>query len=361
MTSGPEPPDGSTAPGRGRPPRAPRAARRRAGARPASSRPPGKRPRPRCRRRSLERRVSTTRASPASSNIATSTALSRRSATSPAATPDSSSSGSGGTTSGDRPRASASRHRVEAETPARATRRAPRHGAGRPGSASGGRGIALAPPGASAVVGVLHRRERSDGIQRRRTGQTARPRRHLQAVACATSSRPCRPCRPCRPSPAAAAAPASAFSGLSATRASVVSSSAAIDAAFCSAERVTLAGSMTPALTRSSISPVDGVEPDRSPSRPRPDWTTTAPSSPALIAIHLSGSSSALARRCVHRSPRRLRASRRRPATAGAAADEGGAATGDDALFDRRAGRGRARPRCGASSPSARPRWPRRP
>jgi hypothetical protein len=37
------------------------------------------------------------------------------------------------------------------------------------------------------------------------------------------------------------------FSGLSAMTASVVRNSAAIDAAFCSAERVTLAGSMMPA------------------------------------------------------------------------------------------------------------------
>ena len=42
------------------------------------------------------------------------------------------------------------------------------------------------------------------------------------------------------------------FSGLSAMTASVVRNSAAIDAAFCSAERVTLAASMTPILTRSS-------------------------------------------------------------------------------------------------------------
>src|SRR5690606_36826855 len=45
-------------------------------------------------------------------------------------------------------------------------------------------------------------------------------------------------------------------SGLSATTASVGSSIEAIDAAFCSAARVTLAGSITPALTRSSYSPV---------------------------------------------------------------------------------------------------------
>ena len=41
-------------------------------------------------------------------------------------------------------------------------------------------------------------------------------------------------------------------SGLSTTTASVVKKSAAIDAAFCSAERVTLAASMTPAVNRFS-------------------------------------------------------------------------------------------------------------
>ena len=55
------------------------------------------------------------------------------------------------------------------------------------------------------------------------------------------------------PPPAAAAAAAAAaglgFSGLSATMASVVSSRPAMEAAFCRAERVTLAGSMTPAFT----------------------------------------------------------------------------------------------------------------
>ena len=54
------------------------------------------------------------------------------------------------------------------------------------------------------------------------------------------------PCRPCHRSPPGIAG---AFSGLSATTASVVRNSAAIDAAFCSAERATLAGSGIPAAT----------------------------------------------------------------------------------------------------------------
>jgi len=45
-------------------------------------------------------------------------------------------------------------------------------------------------------------------------------------------------------------------SGISDTRASVVSISEAIEPAFCNAVRVTLVGSMTPALTRSSNWPV---------------------------------------------------------------------------------------------------------
>ena len=47
-------------------------------------------------------------------------------------------------------------------------------------------------------------------------------------------------------------APAFSFSGASATMHSVVRMFFAIEAAFCSAERVTIVGSMMPALTRSS-------------------------------------------------------------------------------------------------------------
>ena len=58
----------------------------------------------------------------------------------------------------------------------------------------------------------------------------------------------------------------------------------AIDAAFSSAERVTLVGSMTPALIRSPYSPVAAFRP--SPAfRPRTVLTTTEPSSPEFSAI----------------------------------------------------------------------------
>ena len=62
-------------------------------------------------------------------------------------------------------------------------------------------------------------------------------------------------------SPPAPAGIAGVFSGLSAITASVVKKSAAIDAAFCYAERVTFAGSMMPALIMSTYSPVAAFNP----------------------------------------------------------------------------------------------------
>src|SRR5919201_4169738 len=56
-------------------------------------------------------------------------------------------------------------------------------------------------------------------------------------------------------------APTGSFSGISATIASVVRMFLAIEAAFWSAERVTIAGSITPAATRSSISPLAALRP----------------------------------------------------------------------------------------------------
>src|SRR6266576_3066056 len=49
-------------------------------------------------------------------------------------------------------------------------------------------------------------------------------------------------------------------SGISETRASVVSRSDAIDEAFCNALRTTLAGSMTPAFTKSSYTSVAALK-----------------------------------------------------------------------------------------------------
>ena len=51
------------------------------------------------------------------------------------------------------------------------------------------------------------------------------------------------------------------FSGSSATSASVVSSSAAIELAFCKAKRTTLVGSITPAFTRSEYSAFSASKP----------------------------------------------------------------------------------------------------
>ncbi len=73
-------------------------------------------------------------------------------------------------------------------------------------------------------------------------------------------------------------------SGSSATSASVVSRSEAIDAAFCSAERVTLVGSMTPAAMRSSHFSSCALKPN-DPSFSFVCETMIAPSWPALIAI----------------------------------------------------------------------------
>ena len=89
------------------------------------------------------------------------------------------------------------------------------------------------------------------------------------------------------PPPAPAAALSSSL--MSATNASVVSIKPAIDAAFCSARRVTLAGSITPALTRSPYSPVSALKPKFSSLDSRILPMTTAPSWPALSAIWRSG------------------------------------------------------------------------
>jgi len=78
--------------------------------------------------------------------------------------------------------------------------------------------------------------------------------------------------------------PAPAGSGFSATMHSVVRMFLAIDAAFCRAERVTMAGSMMPALTMSSYSPVSAFRPWPT-GRSLTLLTTTEPSSPAFSAI----------------------------------------------------------------------------
>src|SRR5438876_40498 len=81
----------------------------------------------------------------------------------------------------------------------------------------------------------------------------------------------------------------SSSSGFSTMALSVVSTSAAMDAAFCSADRVTFAGSMTPAFSRSPHCPVSASKPVEPFSR-RIRSTMTAPSNPALLAMSLAGS-----------------------------------------------------------------------
>src|SRR5262249_58742907 len=86
-------------------------------------------------------------------------------------------------------------------------------------------------------------------------------------------------------------APATLLAGSSSsilvTITSVVSISPAIDAAFCSADRVTLVGSTMPALNMSSYSPVLALYPTLAffSPRPRTSSATTAPSTPPFSAI----------------------------------------------------------------------------
>ena len=82
-------------------------------------------------------------------------------------------------------------------------------------------------------------------------------------------------------------------SGISEISASVVSSSDAIDEAFCSAERTTFAGSMTPALTEVLVGVGQRVEPFVGSFISRTFCTTIEPSWPALVAIQRIGSSMA--------------------------------------------------------------------
>ena len=75
--------------------------------------------------------------------------------------------------------------------------------------------------------------------------------------------------------------PPDAFSGASTTITSVVRMFFPIDAAFCSAERVTMVGSMMPFLTNGTISPVSTFRPSPFLAE-RTLSTMTEPSSPAL-------------------------------------------------------------------------------
>ena len=95
------------------------------------------------------------------------------------------------------------------------------------------------------------------------------------------------------PSMPAAGAAGCFSSGLSVIIHSVVSKSPATLAAFCRAERVTLVGSTTPALSRSSNFPVATLYPIL-PLKDRTSFTTKAPSSPAFAQSWRRGASMAL-------------------------------------------------------------------
>jgi hypothetical protein len=127
--------------------------------------------------------------------------------------------------------------------------------------------------------------------------------------------------------PVGSPAGAAAFSGLSATTASVVRNSAAIDAAFCSAERVTLAGSMMPALNRSTYSPVAALRPCRRELRPF--------SRRRRLEAGVEGD---LLQRSLERDATMLAPVASSPESSSferlAGLDEGDATTGDDALLD---------------------------
>src|SRR6266542_3016335 len=82
-------------------------------------------------------------------------------------------------------------------------------------------------------------------------------------------------------------------SGFSSTAPSVVSRSAATEAAFCSADRVTLAGSMIPARRRSTHWPAAASKPIPSESV-RIRSTITPPSWPAFLAMSAAGADKAV-------------------------------------------------------------------
>src|SRR2546425_877015 len=86
--------------------------------------------------------------------------------------------------------------------------------------------------------------------------------------------------------------PTGFFSGASATTASVVRMFFAIDAAFCSAERVTIVGSPIPLLSRSSTSPVSTLRPqpfsaERTDLRRRPPAGRLAKPLLQLLAVEV--------------------------------------------------------------------------
>ena len=168
-------------------------------------------------------------------------------------------------------------------------------------------------------------RQARDSSTRHRRVAVRQPRR----AAPLSGNRPPRVCRvagfrgePQKPMPPISSPPGAigaAFSGLSAMTASVVRNSAAIDAAFCSAERVTFAGSMMPAAMRSTYSPVAALRPQ--PAVERADLLRHDAALEAGVDRDLLERGRRRRRgRCSRRWPRhpRARASRTRPWSPGA-------------------------------------------
>ena len=118
----------------------------------------------------------------------------------------------------------------------------------------------------------------------------------------------------------------------------MVSTIDAMDAALRSAERVTLTGSMTPAATRSPYSPVAALRPWPTRQLARPWRRRRSPRRPAFSAIQRSGSAAAL--RTIGDAGGLVAVEPEVAVEDRGGVDEGGAATGDDALLDRGAGRG---------------------
>src|SRR5690606_15376444 len=121
-------------------------------------------------------------------------------------------------------------------------------------------GATLTDPDRSRPEAPQAARQPSGQREGRRPGPLRSPgRRPLGRASATRTQKSMPPMPPMPPSPPAGAG--AGFSGLSAMTASVVRNRAAIEAAFCSAERVTLAGSGTPAASRSSYSPVAAFRP----------------------------------------------------------------------------------------------------
>src|SRR6185312_619047 len=172
----------------------------------------------------------------------------------------------------------------------------------RPRADAPARGGVLDPPRRRQAQVPRRQRVRSRGLDQRHQpgggGRGAARRDPVDATGAARRSGPplsrwCGTQKSMSPAPGRLPAAGEVFSGLSATTASVVRNSPAIEAAFCRAARTTLVGSGMPASSMFTYSPVAALRPCPV-SRLRTFSATTPPSRPALTAICFSGASSAM-------------------------------------------------------------------